>query len=387
MSGPNRHQILDDPDVFSGLIGQIYDAAGDPNLWPGFLSQLSKILDLRAMNFVMTHNDPTDQIAVLPATWGLDEREIRDYEAYFAEIDPHRLPTLRQTAGTVGRADLLVPDAEYIRSEYYNDFYAPIGLRHGFATLIHNDGQMTSVLVGHRSVDRGPADETDLEVLRRLTPHLQRARMLSLQLGTLQRQERIGHDLLDQIPIGLLFLDAKGRFVSANARGDEILREQDGLELSQGRLAAAHISDTRALGAIVAAACAPELRQESSAMSLRLDRPSGRRHLELMACPIDHESRFWYERSAAAFLVVSDGETELKGAAARLRDLFGLTHAEAELTVALARGATVKEWARQRGVSVETVRWQLKQVFAKTGTSRQPELMRLVLLGPGMVSR
>jgi DNA-binding CsgD family transcriptional regulator len=104
-----------------------------------------------------------------------------------------------------------------------------------------------------------------------------------------------------------------------------------------------------------------------------------------MAYPIDADSQIWSDGLAAAFLLVSDGEVELHGAARRMRELYGLSQIESNLAVALARGATVKECAEGRGVSIETVRWQLKQVFAKTRTSRQPELIRLVLTGPALL--
>jgi DNA-binding CsgD family transcriptional regulator len=61
-----------------------------------------------------------------------------------------------------------------------------------------------------------------------------------------------------------------------------------------------------------------------------------------------------------------------------LRGLHGLTPAEAELVGQLARGRSLEEAARARGVSINTVRSQLKQVFSKTGTSRQGELVQLV---------
>ena len=50
----------------------------------------------------------------------------------------------------------------------------------------------------------------------------------------------------------------------------------------------------------------------------------------------------------------------------------------------LAAGQTVAEIAAARRVRPDTVRIQLKQVFAKTGTARQSELVALVLrtLGP-----
>lgn len=62
----------------------------------------------------------------------------------------------------------------------------------------------------------------------------------------------------------------------------------------------------------------------------------------------------------------------------RLERLFGLTRTEAELTVRLAQGESSEAIASARGVSVETVRTQLRTVFRKTGTHRQGELVCLV---------
>lgn len=50
--------------------------------------------------------------------------------------------------------------------------------------------------------------------------------------------------------------------------------------------------------------------------------------------------------------------------------------------MALAEGKTLDRVAEERGVSRETVRFQLKAIYAKTGTSRQAELARLVLTAP-----
>jgi DNA-binding CsgD family transcriptional regulator len=59
--------------------------------------------------------------------------------------------------------------------------------------------------------------------------------------------------------------------------------------------------------------------------------------------------------------------------------LLGVTRAEAGLVATLAAGGTVEQHALQRGVSVGTVRGQLKQVLSKTGTHRQADLVRLAL--------
>jgi DNA-binding CsgD family transcriptional regulator len=69
---------------------------------------------------------------------------------------------------------------------------------------------------------------------------------------------------------------------------------------------------------------------------------------------------------------------ELPGMA-RLRAEFGLTKAEARLALRLAEGASVASAAQDFAVKLTTIRSQLQQVFAKTGTSRQAELVALLL--------
>ncbi|WYX35916.1 hypothetical protein WJ966_02415 [Achromobacter xylosoxidans] len=62
-----------------------------------------------------------------------------------------------------------------------------------------------------------------------------------------------------------------------------------------------------------------------------------------------------------------------------LRALFGLTEAEARLASALVAGKTVEAYARDRGVTVGTARYQLNQVLGKVGARRQADLVRQVL--------
>lgn len=386
MAPPSHTNRLQDPEALADVTALAYDAAADPSIWPRFLERVADVLELRAANFGICHTDGLGAAVMVPASWGFSETEIADYETHFAAVDPHRIPALSMPTGAVGTLSDIVPDEDLVRSEYFNDFYARVGLRRGLSSLIHNEGGGLSVLACHRGPDQRPASDEDLEFLRRLTPHLQRARKLSIQLGTLETREKVLFDVLDRLPVGLVFVDAMGGLVRANSRGERILIEGDGLGVSRGMLVAERARDTQKLAAAIANARRPDVLGGAGApTSIRLPRPSGGRDLEVMVCPIDRRSTTWSDDRAAAFLVVGDGAADLTGVALRMQDLYGLSAAEAALAVALANGATVKSWAEERGVSVETVRWQLKQVFSKTGTSRQPELIRLMLLGPALL--
>ena len=62
----------------------------------------------------------------------------------------------------------------------------------------------------------------------------------------------------------------------------------------------------------------------------------------------------------------------------QLRAEFGLTKAEARLALYLADGASLPSIAQAFDVKLTTIRSQLQQVFAKTGTSRQAELVAVL---------
>ncbi|WP_367575937.1 helix-turn-helix transcriptional regulator [Pelagibius sp. Alg239-R121] len=56
-----------------------------------------------------------------------------------------------------------------------------------------------------------------------------------------------------------------------------------------------------------------------------------------------------------------------------------MSETEAIVADRLSTGASIDEIASERGVSVVTVRNQIKSAQAKTGVSRQAELVSLVL--------
>jgi DNA-binding CsgD family transcriptional regulator len=65
--------------------------------------------------------------------------------------------------------------------------------------------------------------------------------------------------------------------------------------------------------------------------------------------------------------------------AARLRLEFGLTKAEARLALCLAKGWSLATAAEAFNIKLTTIRSQLRQVFSKTGTSRQAEFVAMLL--------
>jgi DNA-binding CsgD family transcriptional regulator len=81
---------------------------------------------------------------------------------------------------------------------------------------------------------------------------------------------------------------------------------------------------------------------------------------------------------ADALMIFASSETSQKIAPEILLSLFDFTPAEISITNSILSGALLEGIARSRGGSIDTVRVQLKAIFAKTGTHRQAELVKLL---------
>lgn len=84
------------------------------------------------------------------------------------------------------------------------------------------------------------------------------------------------------------------------------------------------------------------------------------------------------QRTVAATLTIVDLERRHHLPETLLQLTFGLTRAEATLASALAGGETLQEIAERTNVRMPTLRTQLANVLAKTGTARQPQLICLL---------
>jgi DNA-binding CsgD family transcriptional regulator len=62
-----------------------------------------------------------------------------------------------------------------------------------------------------------------------------------------------------------------------------------------------------------------------------------------------------------------------------LRDKFGLTPGESRLALRLVSGETLQTAASALDISYESARSVLKNIFAKTGTHRQAQLVVIIL--------
>ena len=169
-----------------------------------------------------------------------------------------------------------------------------------------------------------------------------------------------------------------------NRSAERMAVRGEGLRVIGQRLSGSTSSETSTLHRLIQ----DSVRTASGGMgaggAMTLYRGMEQRPLQLLVSPLgSHEQLLSHDRAVAA-VFATDPDRVPEPPSEVLVRLYGLTPAESRLASHLATGIGLLEAAKVLGISHNTARNQLKQVFAKTGTHRQADLVRLLLSNPPM---
>ncbi len=362
------------------LIDLIYDAPFTPGVWNDVIERLCDAVG--ADSAVMTELDiVTGDGAGLPVRQ--DPAVMDEYLTRWAADNPlaivdDPIPYIR------GWRPTIVRDAEWMdrdklrKTLYFNEFLHPIGAEQSIFVRLGLDGTMISSISIARPEGRGAFSNDEITIAQRYQPHLVRASAIARRL----RAERNVRDDLDAM-LGtteqrLLFVDRSGRVKRMSVAAQRFVSEESALDITGGLLRARdpvrNLQLQRLYATVLTGCEAPP--------ALMLGDAGSSRRFAVTVSPAGERSRAMLSSEPLMLVAVSDAPPAALGMELDARARFGLTPAEGRLAAAIAEGCSLRDAADQIGVSVHTVRAQLGAVFAKTGTRRQADLVRLLLQRP-----
>ena len=388
-------------DVVSG----IYEAALEPAKWPEALGRLAEEFGAQsAAAFVV---DISIAEVGFIALSGLDPRALDDYVAHYAQIDPWNEYLGKLPSGRPIVSQAVMDDGAFERTEFYSDFLRRYGIFHAMGGFVMRSGSLAFLCGVQRARERGAFAPADVQRMRVLFPHLERAVRVHRRLVQASGLKDGMTAALDRMPLAAILADRFGRAVWLNRPAEELVRHADGLRLRDGRVEATVGNGVSAelrrliLGAAAAvatngagaarpstapAANGDDLTGAAEAGGLlQLQRLWPLRPLTVMVTPLAAPGRFadtaldFDLARPTALLLISDPERAVQLPTDHLARTFGLTGAEAKLAAALATGTSLTDYAGAARITIGTARWYLKQALAKTGAHRQSELVRQVI--------
>ena len=364
-------------EVAESLTEAIYDAAVEPSAWSDVMGRLKQEFG-----------------TVVEALYGLEPRQRKLQTIQVRGVDPTFLQIFRDCyyrsdnpcirSEPLHRPGFVRTDqklAAYFndpqvlhRSLYYNEWMRPQDLEHTIGTTLSASDGSVIYFTLMRPRAAGPFDTEEEAGFARLCDHLRRALRLATQLGTIDTLQSVSLELLEANSAGVLLLDEAGRTIYANRAAAAICGAGDGFHIGSGGPALVRRSDNEKLANLIARAAA---RQSGGAL-LAL-RPSGKRAYSITVSPLSPGRGGAMTNRPVTCIVIADPEATPSLPLDRLRQLYGLTPAEAALALRLVAGDEVRAAADALGISYATARTHLIAIFRKTATRRQGELMKLLM--------
>ena len=320
--------------------------------------------------------------AITSSAW--ERRWVEDYNAHYSTVNPWLKQLKKRPIGLAVPAEFMLDRASLMKTEFYHDFMKPQNFLTAIGVTIDQD-QDRFVAVSALLPERTANDERrNVTLLQRLAPHFRRALQLNRQLSSTRLDSDAAEAALNRLAIGFVLVDGACRVMFRNPAAARMLDGNDGLSVDRIGLIAVHTaSDTNALRkAVSEAAGILDGDFSSNGGAFRVGRPSGKPDYSIMIAPLRPRHAILDTTSAVVAVLIADHARELSVDPSQLAEILGITKAEARLLQLLIGGRSVKEAGEALGISPATARTHVRNMFEKTGCSRQSDLLRAVMQHP-----
>ncbi|MFZ2103154.1 MAG: helix-turn-helix transcriptional regulator [Oricola sp.] len=270
-------------------------------------------------------------------------------------------------------------DEEYYASELYNLAMVPWGL-HSVGLCLLEKGNQGGLLNGFiRNPGQSEIDHELLSKMALLNEHLRRAKRLEHRIDKLEEALIQSNNALDVLEFGLALYIGSGAPAFVNKAARRIFDARDGLELVRSGISILDRSAQQQFNDLLQSLNSPSVPLPARAGGIvRVERPSRKKAYSLLVVPLKSDRNALLGNVGIAVLLF-DPSVKRTTAIDLFAASYRLTRSESRLAFDLAAGVSLEEFSEKHGISRNTAKSHLHSIFAKTDTSRQPELVSLLL--------
>jgi DNA-binding CsgD family transcriptional regulator len=354
-----------DLNKISKVIGRIYDAAIDPDIWPLALAEICEVMTAAAGT--INYHDITNGAALLAHEHGTDPHYSQLYVRQFAHENPFIGGVNGHAIGEPRRIADLVPTEVFKESELYRNWFVPQGYGDMVKACIYRDATRVGALAVARLAEHGTFDEDDLDLFSIISSHVYRSLSISNHLSLRKAEAEKFGMLVEQLSTPIFLIDGTGRLIYKNPAGTRLLDEKRAGYVAKHRL---NLNDVNLDELILG------VRDQhffETTVSIGGSEEKENLKVAAVAMRINDDAEVG---PIAIFLTGLPGEA--RPSEVFLRNAYRLTSAEIRLVFGLFEGLPPADYASRSGLSIATVRSQIASVREKTGARNQTELIRML---------
>ena len=364
--------------VLSDLIGTIYDTALDRALWSDVLRRSAEFVGGSASSLYSKNTARKTGNKFLCWSPRFDAASLPSYFEEYVRIDPSTTCQFLFDVGQIYSIGDCIPYAEFMETRVYKEWARPLGLADQLAATLDKSAMSFSLFAVFRDEEQGRADDEMRRRMRLIIPHIRRAVLIGnvLDLNTTERTAFA--DTLDGLADGVFLVDQNARIVFANRSGQIMLEEENILRQKDCVLKAVNSRIGTTLPEIIALARDGDAAVGVNGIALPLSSPPEPwlAHILPLTSGIRRDAGIEYSAVAAVF--VHKASIQMPSAMETMSKLYKLTPSELRVLAAVSEVGGVPAVAEVVGIAEATVKTHLQHLFAKTGTNRQTDLVKLV---------
>ncbi len=377
-----------DEKRFDQALEALYSAASGKQAWGAAMNQTAAVFGAWAVQLIGINK--IDGSVLFSHDGGRASPEAGlDYIREYHRNNP-RVPSILALGKDEWFHDQDHFDDEFVaREPFFRDFLTPYGGGRLSATKIIDTDEQLIVFAALRGYGEPPFDQKEIAHLTRVKQHLASAIGIQSHLRTAHSQLQAGTALLNQFDRPMILIDAERTIRFSNAAGNRTLESGDYVSRRHGVLHCRDMESDRALSvALYQLHLLDGLHHKHAPPNRRFIRTraaSDGAPIGIYLVALRPEATMGtFGPEARALVFFHDFRSSPGLDPMIVAETFNLTPAEARVAVALASGHALEDIASRHGVSIVTVRTQLRAVFAKTGTARQADLVRLLATMPSL---
>ena len=372
------HSAPFDAETFSRLVGDLYDSAVDPSLWPQSLEAVRLALDMH--NASLDLFDTANVRILISVRTGIPEEYYNNLSDYGPDItvlwDGIFVNSNRPLDEPA--AAMMERPVVYRNTRMFQEWARPQGICDLMGLTMMREPTRVAALGCGRHEKYGLIGPREMEGMRLLAPHIRRAVTISNLLDAAAINATRFDAILDTLTIGVALVDGRSQLLHANRSARDIIAERAALRPQRGVLRARQPQADAALRRAIMLALQGDAAMGAAGIGLPAVHPDGGGVVaHVLPLVASRPTRAWHGEAVAAVFLARQG-TPLVIPVEALMTLFDLTPAEARVLASIAGGKTPAETASALSIAETTVRTHLLRIFGKTGTHRQAELVSLV---------
>ncbi len=355
--------MQDESKLLSAMIGDIYDAALDPDAWPRALASISA--STRSAACTINYHDMSKGVALLAHEHGTDAHFSRLYIERYADKNPLVGAIMSEAIGDPKRMRDLVPSEIFEASQLYLEWCAPQRYDDLLGACIYREGARVGALAVVRRIEDGRYSDADVDLFATIGAHVHRSLSIGDHLALRRADAAIFGSIVERLATAVMLIDQRGWVLYRNEAADQLMSK-----LKIGRIVNQKLSLNGVDLPTLVANVARRRFHETT-----IDAGPAERGIKLAAIAMSAGPPA-QANPIAIFLTGLPGLA--KPSEAFLKTAYGLTPAEIRVAFGLFAGLTPADIAAETGLSIATVRSQIASVRERAGARTTSDLIRLL---------